>query len=41
MSQITIQKGAVVDLRQTAELLNEIIAIGGSTAMTNPMSAKT
>ncbi|WP_294227791.1 GNAT family N-acetyltransferase [uncultured Shimia sp.] len=38
MSAITIQKGAAVDLRQTAELLNEIIAIGGSTAMTNPMS---
>lgn len=38
MSQITIQKGNSVDLRQTAELLNEIIAIGGSTAMTNPMS---
>jgi L-amino acid N-acyltransferase YncA len=38
MSQITIQKGSPVDLRQTAELLNEIIAIGGTTAMTNPMS---
>ncbi|WP_299421693.1 GNAT family N-acetyltransferase [uncultured Shimia sp.] len=38
MSQITIQKGNAVDLRQTAELLNEIIAIGGSTAMTKPMS---
>lgn len=38
MSQITIQKGSTVDLRQTAELLNEIIAIGGTTAMTKPMS---
>lgn len=38
MSQITIQKGSTIDLRQTAELLNEIIAIGGTTAMTKPMS---
>ncbi len=38
MSHIAIQKGSTVDLRQTAELLNEIIAIGGSTAMTKPMS---
>ena len=38
MSQITIQKGSTVDLRQTADLLNEIIAIGGTTAMTKPMS---
>ncbi|MCH2066968.1 MAG: GNAT family N-acetyltransferase [Shimia sp.] len=38
MSQITIQKGSPVDLRQTADLLNEIIAIGGTTAMTKPMS---
>ncbi len=38
MSHIAIQKGSTVDLRQTAELLNEIIAIGGTTAMTKPMS---
>ncbi|WP_412551313.1 N-acetyltransferase family protein [Shimia sp. MIT910701] len=38
MSQITIQKGSTVDLRQTADLLNEIIAIGGTTAITKPMS---
>lgn len=38
MTQITIQKGNVVDLRQAADLLNEIIAIGGSTALTAPLS---
>lgn len=38
MSTITIQKGSAIDLRQTAELLNEIIAIGGSTALITPLS---
>ncbi len=38
MSQITIQIGSAIDLRQAAELLNEIIAIGGSTALTAPLS---
>lgn len=38
MSQITVQKGSAADLRQTAELLNEIIAIGGTTALIDPLS---
>ena len=38
MSQITISKGGTADLRQAAELLNEIIAIGGTTALTKPMT---
>lgn len=35
---ITIRPGTQADLRQTAELLNEIIAIGGTTALTAPMT---
>jgi GNAT superfamily N-acetyltransferase len=38
MSQIIIQTGSAVDLRQTADLINEIIAIGGTTAITKPLS---
>ncbi|TCK99785.1 L-amino acid N-acyltransferase YncA [Shimia isoporae] len=38
MSQITIRKGADLDLRQSLNLLNEIIAIGGTTALTKPLT---
>lgn len=38
MSGLTIRRGSTADLRQTAELLNEIIAAGGTTAMTNPLT---
>lgn len=33
--------GTTSDLRQVADLLNEIIAIGGTTALTDPMSRDT
>ncbi|MDA5557340.1 GNAT family N-acetyltransferase [Shimia sp. MMG029] len=38
MKQISIQTGTQADLRQTAELLNEIIAAGGTTAITKCMT---
>ena len=38
MSQLTIRPGGEPDLRQTLDLLNEIIAIGGTTAITKPLS---
>ncbi|MBO9399470.1 GNAT family N-acetyltransferase [Shimia sp. R9_3] len=38
MTQISIQPGTQADLRQTADLLNEIIAAGGTTAITKTMT---
>ncbi len=35
---ISVRPGTDQDLRQVADLLNEIIAAGGTTALTNPMS---
>lgn len=37
MSQISIQTGTQTDLRQALELLNEIIASGGTSALTKPL----
>lgn len=39
MTAPLVRRGADIDIRQTAELLNEIIALGGTTAMTDPLSA--
>lgn len=36
--KLHIRAGTSADLRQVAELLNEIISIGGTTALTNPMT---
>lgn len=36
MSEITIRRAGPLDARPMAELLNEIIAIGGTTAITEP-----
>lgn len=38
MSHVIIQQGTSADLRQTADLLNDIIEIGGTTALTTPLS---
>lgn len=38
MATISIQQGTPFDLRQTAALLNEIITIGGTTALTEPLT---
>ncbi|MGR3712855.1 MAG: GNAT family N-acetyltransferase [Shimia sp.] len=38
MSQISIQRGGALDLGQAAELLNEIIKTGGTTALTKPLT---
>lgn len=38
MTQISVRQGGESDLRQTLDLLNEIIAIGGTTAITKPLS---
>lgn len=35
---ITVRRATLADARQMAALLNEIIALGGTTAMTNPVS---
>lgn len=35
---LTIRPGASADLRQVADLLNEIIALGGTTALTEPLT---
>ena len=40
MTQVSIQRGSKGDLRQTADLLNEIIKIGGTTALTSPLTAR-
>lgn len=36
---IKVRRASPFDARQMAELLNEIIAIGGTTALTNPVTA--
>ncbi|CUK09766.1 MAG: GNAT family N-acetyltransferase [Shimia thalassica] len=38
MSKLSIRPGASADIRQVADLLNEIIAAGGTTALTEPMT---
>ncbi|WP_270725157.1 GNAT family N-acetyltransferase [Shimia sp. Alg240-R146] len=38
MTQITVRPGGEADLRQAKDLLNDIIAAGGTTAITNPLS---
>ncbi|MDP2520421.1 GNAT family N-acetyltransferase [Shimia thalassica] len=38
MSKLSIRPGASADIRQVADLLNEIIADGGTTALTEPMT---
>lgn len=38
LTEISIQTGTAADLRQAAELLNEIIDAGGTTALTKPLS---
>ncbi|MGR3637799.1 MAG: GNAT family N-acetyltransferase [Shimia sp.] len=38
MTKITVRHGGEADLRQTLDLLNEIIEIGGTTAITKPLS---
>lgn len=35
---VSVRPGSTPDLRQTAELLNEIIKIGGTTAITTPLT---
>ncbi|MGX9355895.1 N-acetyltransferase family protein [Roseobacteraceae bacterium S113] len=35
---VTIRRGTSLDLRDTAELLNEIISAGGTTAITDPLT---
>ena len=35
---LTVRPGSKADLRQVADLLNEIIAIGGTSALTEPLS---
>jgi len=38
MTRISVRQGGEGDLRQTLDLLNEIIVIGGTTAITKPLS---
>jgi len=38
MPEVSVRQGGEGDLRQTLELINEIIAIGGTTAITKPLS---
>lgn len=38
LSALIVRRGAELDLRAVADLLNEIIAAGGTTALTEPLS---
>ncbi len=38
MTNVTVRQGGEIDLRQALDLLNEIIAIGGTTALTNALT---